>query len=75
MTGRTTILILILTLSLFALLLIGCSMSEQKEDASSLSIPAKELLLGINVFPAGWTFNPCEENCERIEGAAHAERS
>lgn len=64
-----------MTFFLSVISLIGCSMSRMNEDAASSGIPAKELLLDAGPFPAGWTFNPCEDNCERIEGAAHAERS
>lgn len=75
MITRTIILALAITFSLSVILLTGCSMSRANEDNASLGIPAKELLLDAGAFPDGWTFNPCGDNCERIEGVAHAERS
>jgi hypothetical protein len=75
MIKRTTLFSLAMILSLSVILLIGCSIPRTNEDAASFGIPAKDLLLDTESFPAGWTFNPCGDNCERIEGAAHAERS
>ena len=76
MTTHSTAPIWAITLSLmFTILLTGCSMTNMSEDTISSGVPAKELLLDTELLPADWTFNPCGDNCERIEGESYAERS
>jgi hypothetical protein len=75
MKMHRTVLSSALALWLIGIGFMGCSMAQSRESAPSPSVPASELLLGVEAFPLGWTFRACQDNCGRIEGEMHAERS